>query len=229
VVVLNKVDLASEAELAQIEGLLRMVNPRAKLLRSARGIVPLEEVLGTGLFDYDAAEASSAWEEELSKPHAPETDEFGLSSISYRCRRPFHPQRFQACLAEGLPGLVRAKGYLWLAGDSSSAWFLTLAGASLYASPVGFWWAAVDPKSLPKNKEFKKAILSQFVEPWGDRRQELVFIGKQYDQAALRARLDSCLLTDEEMAMAPEQWHSWFEQLESQEQITGKKTLPVTA
>jgi len=222
VVVLNKVDLASEAELAQIEGMLRMVNSRAKLLRSQKGIVPLEEVLGTGRFDYDAAEASSAWEEELAKPHAPETVEFGLSSMSYRVRKPFHPLKLEACLAEGLPGLLRAKGYMWLAGDSMRAWFLTLAGASLYASPLGYWWAAVDKKSLPRNKQFRAAILDQFVEPWGDRRQELVFIGKDWDEDALRRRLDSCLLNDKELAMEPESWRPWFEALENQEEITGK-------
>jgi G3E family GTPase len=229
VVVLNKTDLATEAELAAIEGLLRMVNPRAKVTRSERGAVPLSEVLGTGLFDYAAAEAGSAWEEELSKPQAQETEEFGLSSLSYRSRRPFHPLRFQACLASGLPGLVRAKGYLWLAGDSSRAWFLTLAGASLYASPAGYWWASVDSKSLPRNKQFRKAILSQFVEPWGDRRQELVLIGKRFDRDALKSRLDSCLLSDEEMSMRREDWRAWFEELEDQEEITGKKPTPAAA
>lgn len=221
VVVLNKTDLADEASLTAIEELLSMVNPRAKVIRAVRGAVPLTEVLGTGRFDYDAAEASSAWEEELFKGHVPETVEFGISSMAYRSRRPFHPQRLKDFLSEGLPGLVRAKGYLWLAGDSMRAWFLTLAGSDLYASPAGYWWSAVPKKDLPRNKEFREAILAQFVEPWGDRRQELVFIGRNWDKDLLKARLDFCLLSDAEFEERPETWRTWFEALENQEEITG--------
>lgn len=229
VLILNKTDLADEGSLAAIEDLTKLVNPRAKVIRSVMGVVPLTEVLGTGRFDYDLAEASSAWEEELSKEHVPETLEYGISSMCYRSRRPFHPSRLKAMLAEGLPGLVRAKGYLWLAGDSERAWFLTLAGAALYASPAGYWWSALPKSSLPRNKEFRKAILAQYLEPWGDRRQELVFIGRDWDKADLTRRLDQCLLGDEEFARPEAEWKSWFESLESQDEITGDMVVSETA
>lgn len=220
VIVLNKTDIASSRMLADLEKLIHVVNPRARIIRAVNGDVAPEKVLGTGLFDYDEAEKSSAWEEELSAPHAPETEEFGISSCVFSRRRPFHPLRFQEFLRCGVSGLLRAKGYVWLAGDSQRAWFLTLAGTSFQAGVQGYWWAAVPRDQLPDDEDFTREILGGFVEPWGDRRQEIVFIGQGWDAAALTASLDSCLLTDDEMNRRDE-WRGWFEQLDDQEELTG--------
>jgi len=210
VIILNKQDLVSPKDLEDLKTLINQVNSRAKILESSYGIVPLEEVLGTGRFDYDAAEASAAWEEELGKEHVPETLEFGISSFAYRQRRPFHPSRLVNLLKEGIPGIIRAKGYLWLAGDSNRAWFLTMAGIHLQIEPVGYWWSAVDKADWPRDKAWRALLDKLIVEPWGDRRQELVFIGRDWSAEALRQRLDTCLLSDTEME-EKENWRVWFE------------------
>lgn len=226
VLVLNKTDLASQEDLVAIEALLARVNRRAKIVRSLYGVVPLEEILGTGRFDYEEAENSAAWEEELLTTHVPETEEFGISSLSFSSRRPFHPARLLAALEKGIPGLIRAKGYLWLAGDSNRAWFLTMAGKSMNASPIGYWWSAVPEKEWPKDKAWRKIIQASMVEPWGDRRQEFVCIGRNWDSSAVRTILEGCLLVDDEMKER-EQWTQWF--TESGLNDTIKASIPGAA
>lgn len=148
--------------------------------------------------------------------HHEEGDAFGISSMAYKARRPFHPLRLKAFLSEGLPGLLRAKGYIWLAGDSMRAWFLTLAGSTLFTEPQVYWWSAV-PDQIPEDKSFKEFLTTIWEEPFGDRRQEIVFIGRNWNKDELHRRLDAVLLTDEEMA-DKSKWRSWFEMLDKTEQ-----------
>lgn len=223
VIVLNKTDLASHDDIEAIESLLAQVNKRARIIRSLYGAVPLEEVLGTGRFDYDQAEASAAWEEELLTTHVPETEEFGISSISFSSRRPFHPARLLSVLENGIPGLIRAKGYLWLAGDSTRAWFLTMAGKSMSASPIGYWWSAVPEKEWPRDKAWRKTIQASMIEPWGDRRQELVWIGRNWKGSTARQILENCLLSDDEMKQQ-KHWAQWFTESGLTDTIQGTVT-----
>lgn len=148
--------------------------------------------------------------------HHEEGDAFGITSMAYKARRPFHPVRLKKFLLDGMPGLLRAKGYIWLAGDSMRAWFLTLAGSTLFTEPQAYWWAAV-PEQMPDDESFRTFIAGMWQEPFGDRRQEVVFIGRAWDKEALRARLDQVLLTDEEMKQK-EQWRSWYESLDASDQ-----------
>ncbi len=209
VIVLNKSDLASKETLQSIEGLIATVNPRAKVLHSNFGVVPLNEILNTKRFDYQAAQDSAAWEDELAKVHMPETEEYGISSFAWSSRRPMDARKLAALFEQGLPGVLRAKGYLWLAGDDDTAWFMDLAGKSLNAQAAGWWWCAVPKEDWPKNKQFRETIEKLSVGAWGDRRQELVFIGKNWDKESLKKQIQDCLVSDNDFAAGQSLWKTW--------------------
>jgi G3E family GTPase len=206
VIVLNKADLVDEAELGRLAGLIATFNPRAEILASVQGRVPLSRVLGTGLFDFAQASQAAGWAQALSGHHLPESEEFGIASFVWRARRPLHPARFKALIESELPGVVRAKGFFWLATRLPWAGSWQLAGAIGRHEGAGFWWAAQPTSRWPDDPEWRARVLAQWEEPYGDRRQEIVFIGIGMDEAAMRRRLDACLLTDAEMGGGPKAW-----------------------
>ncbi|MBM3367744.1 MAG: GTP-binding protein, partial [Betaproteobacteria bacterium] len=142
VIVLNKADLVSEAELGRLAGLIATLNPRAEIIASVNGKVPLSHVLGTGCFDFAQASQAAGWAQALSGQHLPESEEFGITSFVWRAHRPLHPIRFKALIEGDLPGVVRAKGFFWLATRMPWAGSWQLAGAVGKHEAAGFWWAA---------------------------------------------------------------------------------------
>jgi G3E family GTPase len=162
-------------------------------------------VLGTGLFDMDEAQARPAWARELEGEHTPETEAYGIESVVYRARRPFHSERLDAWLRQPWPGVVRAKGFLWVAPWPNHVASLQLAGAVRETRLEGMWWAAVEPEERPDDPDFRAELERGWDPEFGDRKQELVIIGIGVDQAAMRAGFEACLLTDEELAR-PESW-----------------------
>lgn len=206
VIVVNKLDLVSEADAQRLSSLLHTLNPGAKIVPAHFGAVPLAQVLDTGRFDFERAQASPAWARELAGEHVPETEEFGISSFVYRARRPFHPARFHALIQREWPGVVRSKGFFWLASRPDQAGNWSQAGGACRHGPAGFWWAATPRQHWPDDEAALDAIMDKLDEPFGDRRQELVLIGMDMDRAALCAMLDTCLLTDAELAGGPREW-----------------------
>ncbi|MBL8736373.1 MAG: GTP-binding protein, partial [Planctomycetes bacterium] len=204
VLVINKTDLVSAAELAALQALLRKLNPGAEQVLAQEGRVPLDQVLATGRFDFDRAATSPGWMSELRGQESSEADTYGIGSFVYRARRPFHPERFDALLRSDWPGVIRSKGFFWLATRHDVVGEWHQAGGSCRTSPAGTWWATAERSEWPD--EAKEQIAANWQEPYGDRRQELVVIGRDLDQAALRARLDACLLTDAEYRGGPAAW-----------------------
>ncbi|WP_369052937.1 zinc metallochaperone GTPase ZigA [Burkholderia gladioli] len=209
VIVLNKIDLISDAERERLMAILRGLNPRARIELAEFGKVPLERVLGTGLFDFDEASKAPGWLQEMRGTHTPETDEYGIRSFVYRARRPFHPQRFHELIDSEWPGVVRSKGFFWLASHPTLAGSWSQAGAVARHGPAGYWWAAAPEERWPQDPEAVAAIRAKWDERVGDARQELVLIGMDMDEASMRARLDACLLSDEEMSRGPAVWTTW--------------------
>ncbi len=209
VLVLNKIDLVAESERDRLIGILRGLNPRARIELSEFGQVPLNRVLNTGLFDFDEAAKAPGWLQELRGTHTPETEEYGIGSFVYRARRPFHPQRFFDWVNREWPGVVRSKGFFWLASHPTLAGNWSQAGAVARHGVAGRWWAAVPDAQWPKDPESVALIRQKWDERVGDARQELVIIGIDLNEASLRAQFDACLLTDAEMACGPEVWTSW--------------------
>jgi len=209
VIVLNKTDLIDASERARLLAILQKLNPRARIEEAEFGRVPLDRVLDTGLFDFDAAAQAPGWLQEMRGAHTPETEEYGIHNFVYRARRPFHPQRFYALAATSWAGVVRSKGFFWLASHPTLAGSWSQAGAISRQSVAGYWWAAVEPERWPQDPEAVAMIREKWHPDVGDARQEIVLIGMNMDETALRANLDACLLTDAEMAQGPKAWTQW--------------------
>ena len=206
VIVLNKADLLPEAELGRLAGIIATFNPGAEIIASEHGQVPLSHVLGTGRFDFGAARQAAGWVQALSGNHLPESEEFGIASFVWRARRPLHPARFKRLIESDLAGVIRAKGFFWLATRMAWAGEWHLAGRIGRHEGAGFWWAAQPETRWPGDAEWRAGIAQHWQEPWGDRRQEIVFIGVGMDEASLRLDLDACLLTDGEMKGGTKAW-----------------------
>ena len=191
-------------------GVIKALNPDARCIETNYSDVPLTDVLNTGLFDFEKASQSAGWLKEMRGEHIPETEEYNISSMSYKSRRPFHPKRFLNFVQSDLSGLYRVKGYFWLASRMDFVGHISMAGKLSEISPAGKWWAAV-----PKNEwdlsddDLIEEIQTQWEGPYGDRRQELVFIGTGIDKTDIENKLEACLLTDEEYQEGPEIWSNY--------------------
>lgn len=209
VIVVNKTDLLEPYEVDSLISIIERLNPKAKIVKSVRGGVTLRDVMGTGLYNEQEAEMHDAWLQVPRGDEEPETDEYGIASFVYRARRPFHPERLSAALDldEGvLAGVLRSKGMIWIASRHDYAYRWSQAGVSMELSPSGVWWAAVPSEEWPIDDFFEKEVQPNFREPHGDRRQELVFIGIDMDELAIREKLDQCLLDGEEFSLGVDQW-----------------------
>ncbi len=207
VIVLNKLDLVTSEQAGEVEAVLRALNPGARVLPATRGQVPLAEVLNTQLFDYDKAENSAGWIRELQGEHTPETEEYGISSFTYRTPYPFDAAKLWEFIhdEEVWQGILRSKGFFWVAAADGVAYQLAQAGGVNSVVPAGNWWAAV-PKEHWGHPEGERPDDSPNWHPlFGDRSQTLVFIGQGLDEPKLRARLDACLL-DEATLMNVAEW-----------------------
>lgn len=199
VIVVNKIDLVGADERDQLTAILHTLNPRARIEFAQFGQVRLDRVLDTGLFDFEQASLAPGWLKEIRGEHVPETQEYGISSFVYRARRPFAPDRFWALIQQEWPGVVRSKGFFWLASDFDKAYSWSQAGATCRHGLAGMWWAAVPRSRWPDDPEYAAEIHKSWDPQVGDRRQELVVIGMNMQESRLRAQLDACLLTDEEV------------------------------
>lgn len=203
VLVLNKTDLVTEAELTKLENILRKLQPDAHLIKTTNAEVDINEVLDTGRFDFEQASNSAGWIKELTEgghaEHTPETEEYGIGSFVYSRRLPFHAKRFNDWLEQMPNNIVRAKGIVWLAQYNQVACLLSQAGSSCNISPVTYWVAAM-------SKEQREQILNQrpdVAQSWdieyGDRNTQFVIIGTELDQEKIVKELDQCLVNGDEI------------------------------
>jgi len=206
VIVLNKAIEAGPLRLDQARKIVRALNPDARLIETDFSRVDPDAIFDTGLFDFDRAHMHPMWAKELYgfANHVPETEEYGISSFVYRARSPFHPQKIHDLLNGDLPGVIRAKGHFWIASRPDWAVEFSLAGAMSTVTPLGTWWAAIPRERWPGHPEALAEMHRHWAEPWGDRRQELVFIGAGMDRAALTARLDAALVAADDFT--PQDW-----------------------
>ena len=210
VILLNKCDLVDERALAQVEALLRHLNPEARIVRTVRGQVDLRQVLNTGLYDADRASASPGWLKEPRFQRESERDEYGIDSFVYRARRPFHPERLWALLQQPqMTRVLRSKGVMWLASRPESPAVWHTAGQTMSLEPGGLWWASRPESEWPDDPELIKEVRATWQPGVGDRRQEIVFIGLGMDQEALVRDLNTCLLTKEEMRQGDPVWETY--------------------
>jgi G3E family GTPase len=199
VVVINKIDRVDAAGLAAVEAAVRALNPGADIVHAAHGRVPLERVLGTGRFDQAAAEQRPAWVQELQGVHVPETETYGIGSFTFTARHPFHPERLAAWLSAPWPGVLRAKGWFWVASRPNHVGTVQLAGGTRATDLGGSWWAAVPPEKHPDDPALLAQLRALWDPVYGDRRQEIVVIGVDLDEDKLRAGFQSALMRGREL------------------------------
>ncbi|RVU85590.1 GTP-binding protein [Leucothrix sargassi] len=210
VILISKTDLGEEADIKRLKAILRTLNTHAKIVPIAQGGVDLDAVLNTGLFDFERAQQAPGWLKELRGEHVPETEEYGISSFSYHARRPFDPTKFHNFLhnTEGHGKLIRSKGYFWLATRPEFAGSWSQAGGIARYGFAGMFWKAIPESNWPTDEEYLASIKEKWVEPFGDMRQELVFIGQGLDEKKITQLLDDCLLSLEDMARGKVYWKS---------------------
>lgn len=208
VLLVSKTDLVNAKQLERVMATLRSLNPEAEILPIQQGQAPLDKVLNTGQFDFSKAQQAPGWLKEMRGEHTPETEEYGISSFTYQARRPFHPERFHDFLHQDWPNgkLIRSKGYFWLATRPQLVGTWSQAGGIAHHGFAGMFWKSVPESHWPEDPEARAFIMEKWEEPFGDMRQELVFIGQGLDQAAICAELDQCLLTEEEVLAGVEYW-----------------------
>ncbi|ADZ70146.1 zinc metallochaperone GTPase ZigA [Polymorphum gilvum] len=207
VVVLNKVSATEPETLDAARKIVRALNAGARMIETDFGQVPLSEVLGTGRFDFDRAHEHPLWFKELYgfTDHVPETEEYGIRSFVYRARRPFHPARLKAFLDRSWPGVTRAKGFFWLATRPDFVGSISQAGALVRTERRGLWWSAVPKAHWPDDPAWARSMAHWLDPVWGDRRQEIVFIGcTPMNEAQIRADLDTCLVAADRFR--PDAW-----------------------
>ncbi|MDA5557332.1 GTP-binding protein [Shimia sp. MMG029] len=196
VVVLNKVGDATPEQRDAARKIIRSLNADAEIIETNHSDVAADKILNTGSFDFDKAHEHPMWAKELYgfADHVPETEEYGVASFVYRARQPFIPEKILAVLNGELEGVIRAKGHFWIATRPDWVAEFSLAGALSSVQPLGTWWAAVPQERWPDHASARTYLEQHCVAPWGDRRQELVFIGAGIDWPSLKARLDACLV-----------------------------------
>jgi G3E family GTPase len=196
VVILNKVADAGPERTDAARKIIRSLNADARIIETNHSDVAAEAILDTGLFDFDKAQEHPMWAKELYgfANHVPETEEYGITSHVYRARRPFEPKKIHDLLNGDLPGVIRAKGHFWIATRPEWVAEFSLAGSLSSVTPLGNWWAAIPQDRWPTHDGARAYMAQHWAEPWGDRRQEIVFIGSGIDWPLLRARLDACLV-----------------------------------
>ncbi|QGQ26653.1 GTP-binding protein [Gimesia benthica] len=221
IILINKADLVSKQELEQLYAVIQHLNPKAQILESSFGKVDLKQVLGTGLFDMDSASAHTGWLETPRGEIHSEVDEYGVQSFTYLARRPFHPERLWRALDRDdswLEHVLRSKGFAWLASQHNIANLWSHAGISMRFDPAGYWWAATKSEEWNIDQKQKREIISRYDGQYGDRRQELVFIGRDMDETLIRRILDRCLLQDSEWLDGPEVWSTYPDPFQVTEQ-----------
>ncbi|WP_115719477.1 zinc metallochaperone GTPase ZigA [Gallaecimonas mangrovi] len=208
VILISKTDLVTSSQLEALKGVLKGLNTQAKIVPISKGNVDIKEVLGTGLFSFEQAAQAPGWLKELRGEHIPETEEYGISSFVYRARRPFYPERFFNFLhnSDFAGRLIRSKGYFWLATRPQFAGQWSQAGGVAQYGFAGMFWKAVPKDNWPTDEDSLAFIHENWQEPFGDMRQELVFIGQNLDESAIRMALDECLLDDDTLLAGKDAW-----------------------
>lgn len=208
--IISKADTISADDLKELQAILASLNPVAEQIIADHGQVVLDQILDTGAFSFERAQQDPGWLKEMRGEHVPETEEYGISSFTYEARSPFHPKKFFEFLHQDWPTgkLIRSKGFFWLATRPQFAGSWHQAGGIAQHGFGGMFWKAVPESQWPEDEESVFYIKQKWQEPFGDMRQELVFIGQNLDEQKTREALDACLLTDDELLQGQEYWRT---------------------
>ena len=210
VIIISKTDLVEPHNVERLIAILKTLNTTARLIPIEHGKVDIDSVLGTQLFDFEKAQQAPGWLKEMRGEHVPETEEYGISSFSYVARRPFHPKKFYEFLhdIQQFGKLIRSKGYFWLATRPEFAGHWSQAGGMARHGFAGMFWKSVPKADWPEDEQYLESIHKLWIEPFGDMRQELVFIGQGLNQEKMTEALDHCLLPEDEVLRGKKYWQT---------------------
>ena len=208
VILLSKTDLVTDTNIAKLKAILKTLNTIAEIIPISQGNIEIDKVLNTNLFDFEKAKQAPGWLKEMRGEHIPETEEYGISSFSYSARRPFYPEKFYNFLhnTKEYGKLIRSKGFFWLGSRLEYAGQWSQAGGIAHYGYAGMFWRSVPKPNWPEDKDAIDAIMANWEEPFGDMRQELIFIGQGLDEVAMIDALDDCLVTEDDMNKGEEFW-----------------------
>ena len=208
VILISKTDLVESIDVERLIAILKALNTSARIIPIKNGQINIDEVLDTGLFNFEQAQQSPGWLKEMRGEHVPETEEYGISSFSYAARRPFHPEKFYQFL--------HSTKKLWKTDTLQRIFLVSNTSTVCRSMESGRWycsiwvcwnvWKAVPKENWPIEQEYLDSISENWVEPFGDMRQELVFIGQDLDQSEMIKVLDSCLLSEDEVLKGKNYW-----------------------
>ena len=208
VLLISKTDLVKAADIERLNAILKVLNTHAKIIPISSGKVDINSVLNTGLFNFERAQQAPGWLKEMRGEHIPETEEYGIGSFNYVARRPFNPEKFYQFLhnTEQFGKLIRSKGYFWLASRPQFCGQWSQAGGIAHYGFAGMFWKSIPKDNWPTDQASLDEINKQWVEPFGDMRQELVFIGQQLDKKRMTMALDQCLLCEDDLLKGKSHW-----------------------
>jgi G3E family GTPase len=221
ILLISKTDLVEASEVNRLKAILKTLNTHAQIIPISLGKIDIDKVINTNLFDFERAEKAPGWLKEMQGEHVPETEEYGISSFSYVARRPFYPEKIHNLLhdTKRFGKLIRSKGYFWLGTRPEFVGQWNQAGGIARYGFAGRFWKSVPKKDWPEDQESLDIIKKQWVEPFGDMRQELVFIGQNLDKEGMCEALDDCLLTDEDILKGKAHWATFTDPFPAWEQI----------
>jgi len=208
VILISKTDLMQVSDIEKLNAIIKTLNTHARIIPITKGRVDVDAVLSTGLFNFERAQQAPGWLKELRGEHVPETEEYGIGTFSFLARKPFHPEKLHQFIdsLEQYGNLIRSKGYFWLASQPQLAWEWNQAGGIMHYGYKGMFFKAIPQSNWPTDEQTLQSIEQQWVEPFGDMRQELVFIGQQLDKQAMIDALNQCLLSDDELLKGKDHW-----------------------
>ena len=208
VILISKTDLVEDKDIDKLKAIIKTLNTQAEIIPIKEGNVEIDKVLNTGLFDFAKAKEAPGWLKEMRGEHIPETEEYGISSFTYTARRPFLPEKFYNFLhsTEKYGKLIRSKGFFWLGSRLEYAGQWSQAGGIARYGFAGMFWRSVPRRDWPTDEQTLASIKANWVEPFGDMRQELVFIGQGLDESAIKKALDECLVSEDDMLKGEEFW-----------------------
>ena len=200
IILLNKADELTPEEMGTLKGIVKSINPGAKVLECNYGDVDLDELIYTGMFRFDEVATSAAWiaaiegEEDEDEEAEGEALEYGIDTYVYTRRPAFDLNKFDHMVATRWPReIIRAKGLCYFSDDTDKCYLFEQAGRQKSLRDAGLWFATMEPEELQEMMRRDRKLRQDWDPVYGDRMQKLVFIGQHLDKPALESLLDSCL------------------------------------
>ena len=199
IVLLNKAAELTADEMGKLKGIVKSINPGAKVLECNYGDVDLDELIYTGMFRFDEVATSAAWiaaiegEDEEEEAEG-EALEYGIDTYVYTRRPALDLNKFDNMVAKHWPAnIIRAKGLCYFSQDIDKCYLFEQAGRQKTLKDCGLWFATMEPDELAEMMERDRKLREDWTPEYGDRMQKIVFIGQNLDKPALEKLMDSCL------------------------------------